>query len=137
MSRDVIIEAGRPKAWRPPFLPVLTAAALALGAPPARALCHIEARPFIMGQPALMIMTVAREPCRISLYAGSHSRYESLRLLERPRAGRVVLDGRTGAVYTPAPGFAGPDRFVMALTGTSSIGSGTSVITVEVEVPRP
>ncbi|MBL8571014.1 MAG: hypothetical protein JNK84_18235 [Phreatobacter sp.] len=125
-------------ARRPGFglFPLLLAAGILIGAAsPARALCHIDWRPFIMGQPAVIYMTAAREPCRVSLYAGSHSRYEALRLLERPRGGRVVLDGRAGAVYTPAPGFAGPDRFVMGLTGTSSIGSGTSLITVEVEVP--
>ncbi|MCA0319059.1 MAG: hypothetical protein LCH88_13425 [Proteobacteria bacterium] len=122
-------------AGRRMVFPLLAAGILVAAAGPARALCHIDWRPFIMGQPAVMYMTVAREPCRISLYAGSHSRYESLRLLERPRGGSVRLDGRTGAVYTPSPGFAGPDRFVMGLTGTSSIGSGTSIITVEVDVP--
>jgi hypothetical protein len=134
MPRNVPRRGGRTGRLQLLCISVLAAGAL-IGVRPAQALCHIDWRPFIMGQPAVMYMTVAREPCRISLYAGSHSRYESLRLLERPRGGRVVLDGRTGAVYTPAPGFAGPDRFVMGLTGTSSIGSGTSVITVEVEVP--
>ncbi len=134
MPRNVLRREGRTRRLRLFCLSVLAAGTL-IGARPAQALCHIDWRPFIMGQPAVMYMTVAREPCRISLYAGSHSRYEQLRLLERPRGGRVVLDGRTGAVYSPAPGFAGPDRFVMGLTGTSSIGSGTSVITVEVEVP--
>lgn len=118
---------------RPAVLALAAAIVTASSPTPASALCHVEARPFIMGQPTVMYMTVAREPCRISLYAGSLSRYESLRLLQRPRGGRVVLDGRTGAIYTPAPGFAGSDRFVLGLTGTSSIGSGTSVITVEVE----
>lgn len=128
--------AGHGHRARLKLLPTLLAAGILAGAAnPARALCHVDWRPFIMGQPAVMYMTVAREPCRISLYAGSHSRYESLRLLVRPRSGSVRLDGRAGAVYTPAPGFAGADRFVMGLTGSSSIGSGTSVITVEVEVP--
>lgn len=134
MPRDPLRHDGRSGGLRALCLSVLAAGVL-VGAQPAQALCHIDWRPFIMGQPAVMYMTVAREPCRISLYAGSHSRYESLRLLERPRGGSVRLDGRTGAIYTPAPGFAGADRFVMGLTGTSSIGSGTSVITVEVEVP--
>jgi hypothetical protein len=134
MPRNTLRRGGRTGRLQLLCLSVLAGGAL-VGARPAQALCHVDWRPFIMGQPAVMYMTAAREPCRISLYAGSHSRYEALRLLERPRGGSVRIDGRTGAVYTPSPGFAGPDRFAMGLTGTSSIGSGTSVITVEVEVP--
>ncbi len=100
----------------------------------ASALCSIAARPFVMGQPGRISMTVSGEPCRISLLAGGQSRYESLEIVARPRGGRVVADGRTGVVYTPRPGFAGSDRFIFAVTGTSSIGSGTSELYVDVEV---
>lgn len=114
----------------------LTAAAslLVAAASDASALCNIAARPFVMGQPGRISMTVSGEPCRISLQAGGQSRYESLHIVERPRGGRLVADGRTGVIYTPRPGFAGSDRFVFAVTGTSSIGSGTSELYVDVEV---
>jgi len=103
-------------------------------APDAFALCNVAARPFVMGQPGRISMTVSGEPCRISLQAGGQSRYESLEIVQRPRGGRLVADGRTGAIYTPRPGFSGSDRFVFAVTGTSSIGSGTSELFVDVEV---
>ena len=118
-----------------PFIAILAAvSALAVTAAEASALCNIAARPFVMGQPGRISMTVSVEPCRISLQAGGQSRYESLEIVERPRGGRVVADGRTGVIYTPRPGFAGSDRFVFAVTGTSSIGSGTSELFVDVEV---
>lgn len=107
---------------------------IALGGREAKALCHVAARPFVMGQPGHIAMTVSGEPCRISLRAGGQSRYESLSILIAPRGGRLVRAGRTGVVYTPRPGFAGADRFVFAVTGTSSIGSGTSELHVDVEV---
>jgi hypothetical protein len=123
---------------RHPFLSLAMAgAALAAATTSASALCNISARPFVMGQPGRIAMVVAGEPCRISLQAGERSRFEALQVVERPRGGRVVPDGRTGVVYTPRPGFAGQDRFVIAVTGTSSIGSGTSELHVDVDVPRP
>jgi len=109
-------------------------AALALVPSAASALCSVAARPFVLGQPGHIAMSVSGEPCRISLQAGGQSRYESLNIVERPRGGRVVADGRTGVVYTPYPGFIGTDRFVFAVTGTSSIGSGTSELFVDVVV---
>jgi len=118
-----------------PSVTVLAAfAALTAAAPSASALCSIAARPFVMGQPGRISMTVSGEPCRISLQAGGQSRYESLNIIQRPRGGRLVADGRTGVIYTPRPGFYGSDRFIFAVTGTSSIGSGTSELYVDVEV---
>ncbi len=116
-------------------LSLATAATLlAATAGAASALCNVAARPFVMGQPGRISMTVSGEPCRISLQAGGQSRYESLEIVQRPRGGRLVADGRTGVIYTPRPGFSGSDRFVFAVTGTSSIGSGTSELFVDVEV---
>ncbi|MBY0362498.1 MAG: hypothetical protein K2X45_11395 [Phreatobacter sp.] len=108
--------------------------ALAVTPSSASALCSVAARPFVMGQPGHITMSVSGEPCRISLQAGGQSRYDSLNIVERPRGGRLVADGRTGVVYTPYPGFIGTDRFVFAVTGTSSIGSGTSELFVDVVV---
>jgi hypothetical protein len=112
----------------------LTLAALAVTTSAACARCNVAARPFVMGQPGHIAMSVSGEPCRISLQAGGQSRYDSLDIVERPRGGRLVADGRTGVVYTPYPGFIGTDRFVFAVTGTSSIGSGTSDLFVDVVV---
>lgn len=114
---------------------LLAAAPLLMaGISSASALCNVAARPFVMGQPGRISMIVSGEPCRISLLAGGQSRYESLRIVTRPRGGSVVADGRTGVVYRPRPGFAGEDRFIFAVTGTSSIGSGTSELYVDVTV---
>lgn len=100
----------------------------------ASALCSVAARPFVMGQPGHIAMSVSGEPCRISLQAGGQSRYEALSIVERPLGGLLVADGRSGVVYTPYPGFVGIDRFVFAITGTSSIDSGTSELHVDVVV---
>ena len=118
----------------PSLTTLIVAAGLVLGAGPAQALCNVAARPFVMGEPGRISMAVSGESCRISLRAGGQSRYDSLVIVARPRGGRVVRDGRTGVVYTPYPGFAGPDRFIFAVTGTSSIGSGTSELYVDVDV---
>jgi hypothetical protein len=115
----------------------MTGAVLGAATTSASALCNISARPFVMGQPGRIAMVVAGEPCRISLQAGERSRFDSLNIVARPRGGRVVADGRTGVVYTPRHGFVGQDSFVIAVTGTSSIGSGTSELHVDVDVPRP
>lgn len=112
----------------------IAVAALTVTASAASALCSVAARPFVMGQPGHIAMSVSGEPCRISLQAGGQSRYEALSIVERPRGGRLVADGRTGVVYIPYPGFVGIDRFVFAITGTSSIGSGTSELHVNVVV---
>lgn len=119
-----------------PAIAIAALTALVGTASHASALCNISARPFVMGQPGRIAMVVAGEPCRISLQAGERSRFDALEVVARPRGGRVVADGRTGVVYTPRPGFAGQDSFVIAVTGTSSIGSGTSELYVEVDVPQ-
>ncbi|MDP2801153.1 MAG: Ig-like domain-containing protein [Phreatobacter sp.] len=112
----------------------LALAALTVTTSAASARCNVAARPFVMGQPGHIAMSVSGEPCRISLQAGGQSHYDSLSIVERPRGGRLVADGHTGVVYTPYPGFSGTDRFVFAVTGTSSIGSGTSELFVDVVV---
>lgn len=119
---------------RPILAALVAVSALGGTTQAAFALCNVAARPFVMGQPGRISMTVSGEPCRISLQAGGQSRYESLEIVQRPRGGRLVADGRTGVIYTPRPGFSGSDRFVFAVTGTSSIGSGTSELFVDVEV---
>lgn len=119
---------------RPILSALVAVAAIAGASESALALCNVAARPFVMGQPGRISMTVSGEPCRISLQAGGQSRYESLEIVQRPRGGRLVADGRTGVIYTPRPGFSGSDRFIFAVTGTSSIGSGTSELYVDVEV---
>lgn len=96
------------------LLPVSLAAVAQQPAPGCRVDPFPRAR---KGETVLVKMHVVSDgiACPLSPHVGS-GKAESVSILAQPKNGKLVIDGDT-VRYTPAPGFAGADRFLVIWFG--------------------
>jgi hypothetical protein len=92
---------------------------LVSAAEPARADCTVERIPRARhGETVVVVMHVTSDgsSCTLTPRAGK-GQTGSISIIEPPKNGKVAL-ALPSAVYTPTPGFAGTDTFLLAWFGT-------------------
>jgi hypothetical protein len=82
-----------------------------------------------------VIVSATQGSCDAMFTGGLRVTYSSLRLVSPPRSGsfRVHQSG-LGFIYTPRPGYAGPDAFSVEVCGTAATSKGCTRINYAVDV---
>lgn len=108
-------------------------AALLLTAGSSFAECTVQRFNFFPGSEAQAAMSVTTgRTCGIISHAAGQSRFDDVRIIERPKHGTLSPNPGTGVNYRSAPGYRGEDSFVYSITGQMKAGRGTATIRVKV-----
>jgi hypothetical protein len=108
----------------------------ALAVSPATAKCertNYQANPATASRSEVQMSASSGMDCVIRLALPKRYKLTGRRITEKPTNGIVSIEGQT-AFYRSVPGYTGPDRFVVEISGKAFDGAGTAVIVVNVTV---
>ena len=105
---------------------------------PANAECKWGRFHFVFGtDSSAMADADSGQECKLFVHTGHGSTFQNLSIVQQAKHGKVAWNGSTmesALLYTSKAGYTGPDDFVFSVTGTGTIGKGTSNISVSVNV---
>jgi hypothetical protein len=116
---------------------ILSAAALTLCVGAAQAACTISKGPFrpAFGENAAKTLKTDMA-CRIGYAPFDDEALTAVSVTREPQHGALRRTGRLEFVYTPAPGYAGPDVFALQVCAEQLGRSGCSVVTYQSTIRR-
>jgi len=118
----------------------VTVALLGLSASSALADCQWARFSFKMGQDmSATASAISGVACKLRVRNGRDTTFTSFKVATQPAHGHVEVanDGYYYWLYTSKAGYKGPDSFVGVVVGTGTQFSGTSHISVSVDVQAP
>jgi hypothetical protein len=113
---------------------VLWLATLGLVTPALGASCAVARFGFLANQVSQATMVApSGRTCRIVLNAGGRSRFDSARIVSRPRNGTATAS-TIAVTYQSKPGYKGTDSFSFSVNGRLAPEGGAATIQVTVQV---